>query len=258
MDSSPKRPSESPLPDEKRRVTDYLWLVDPLSRVHCLQTGVILTRAPNSYWARLARNPGTMSQEEPLFVSMPPWFVEAITSWAQEFGPQRVHFSGHAVAEVTEILDKLSYAGEADGDVPIDPAYLPPQPKSEHQQDLIAFVELLKKVMNNGFHSVYYSMLTELEYNRAYKCEFKWQGSSPPLQQGYRRQLRELLAKIEARRGKPLLITELSGYPCQLSISVQFKPDPNPFKLAGDTDMCDYLCVENTPVPVGPAAEKAK
>lgn len=126
-----KRQNESDLPDPKRKSSnppDQLWFIDALSRVHCMQTSVIMERAPQSYFARIARSPGTMSQDEPTYMSIAPWFLKGVTSWAQVYSTTNVSFPGHTPEEVKEVLDKISYTSEKDGDLPISSRYLPSPP----------------------------------------------------------------------------------------------------------------------------------
>jgi hypothetical protein len=226
----------------------HLWLVDPLSRVHCLQTSVIIERAPESYWARIARNPGTMSQEAPLFVSLPPWFVEAVTSWAQEFGPHRVHFNGHTVAEVGEILYKLAYVGEVNGDIPIDAAYLPPRPKTAYEKDFDQFVDLLREVLHIQFRGCYHHMVEKLKYNQPYTNEFTWPEPNDSVFRVQRKRFKELLARLEAHKKEPMVLTKLAGHQCNLRISIVVK-EANVYDGRNvSRGPCDHLCLENTPI----------
>lgn len=220
----------------------HLWLVDPLSRVHCLQTSVIMERAPESYWAGLARNPGTMSQEEPRFVSLPPWFVEAVTSWAQEFGPHRVHFNGHTVAEVGEILYKLAYVGEVNGDIPIDAAYLPPRPKTAYEKDFEEFTKLLPTIMKNG---EFFFMVDRIKYNLPYETEIRMPANGEPLVCAQRNRFKELLTRLEAHKNGPFAFQSLCGNPCHLRISIEIKEAPVFDGRVVSRIRCDHLHIKN-------------
>jgi len=233
-----KRPSDAALPDAKQQCADlptHLWLIDPLSRVHCLDASIILGAAPQSFFARMVRHPGRMSQEEPVFLSMAPWFLEAVTAWAQTYGPATISFPGHKAADVGCILEKLSYTSQRDGDLPIDSQYIPP---TKQLQTLITIIDLIPKL--SGYVE-YSDVQKRLKCNIASRQTFPLLGTQD-IDKKRIADMKKAIAALGGDCAKPTQFT-LTGYQGRLSVSIVQQP------LRGNTagGPVDHLVLETTP-----------
>jgi len=234
-----KRPSDATLPDTKKQCTDlptHLWLIDPLSRVHCLDASIILGAAPQSFFARMVRHPGRMSREEPVFMSMAPWFLEAVTAWAQTYGPATICFPGHKAADVGCILEKLSYTSQRDGDLPIDREYIPP---TKQHLTLMKIIDLIPKLSS---YTVFIDVKKKLECNIASKQSFPLL-STQDIDKIRIADMKQAMAAMQGDCAKPTQFT-LAEYRGSISVSIVQQ------RLRGATvtkDPVDHLVIETTP-----------
>lgn len=144
-------------------------------------------------------------------------------------------FAGHTVADAKEVLDKLSYTSEKDGDLPIDSKYLPHEISIDSNKmtaledklwSLLTFANCTKLR-----HAVQHNIAVSI------KDEFNLTQNSV-----------SLIARDEFVRAffsaggtvaTPVKISYFSGNICNLLISLS----------KSETSLLDFVCLVNRPVP---------
>lgn len=91
--------------------------------VYCIHLLKLLSRAPNSWFAKaiLGRAPGDTAgstQERPLFLPVPSWFVRGVADWCMPMSTGSIFFE-HPHDSVVELLTAMCWPAAEGGDLPV-------------------------------------------------------------------------------------------------------------------------------------------
>jgi len=128
-----------------------VYLAANSDRVYCVHMAKLLDKAPNSWIAKaiLGRAPADASgstQDKPLFLPVPGWFIQAVADWCMPLSTGSVFFE-HPHDGVVEVLTAMGWPAADGGDLPVHlPATVVP---TAIGTDGHVFMEMINDHMSN-------------------------------------------------------------------------------------------------------------